>query len=184
MVLIKKKFKVREGCLHGFFYACFSHLSGHLIIFLVVFVCNSSTQNQIEVQNFKRFLFILATSRFASWKISGVLIGYGCFIRLPLWQFYATNLHHAIYIQTNSQPPRPTHNQSSNKLPRPLGFNQSHTYTNICWGFEHLHIRHCRLQKKMTYTHKTHIKHKHTYQNVNPCTFASLLPPCQCYTHT
>lgn len=34
----------------------------------------------------------------------GVLIDYGCFTKLPLWQFQATNLHHAMYIEQTPNP--------------------------------------------------------------------------------
>ncbi len=86
MALIKFLLKVGEACLHGFFNACFSHLGGHLIIFLVVFVWNSSTQNQIEVQiwKFKDFFLFRPLQDLQVEKLAGfslvmyVSLGYHC----------------------------------------------------------------------------------------------------------
>ncbi len=86
------------------------------------------------------------------YNFSEELIGYGCFARLPFWQFHATNLHHAMHIQQTPNPKGP--HRHSNKLQRPWPSLILCTYTNT--RFKPLPIA-----KQMICTHKKHIRHQH-----------------------
>jgi hypothetical protein len=73
----------------------------------------------------------------------GVLIDYGCFTKLPLWQFHATNLNHTMYIEQTPNPQGP-HTLKQTFKTFDLVPTQC-TYINTCWGFELVPIELCDL---------------------------------------